>query len=46
MRYNMPTTQIILVAVLPRAGWTLPDKWGYPNRFSKPINRLNEYIQV
>ena len=46
MRYNMQTTHIILVAILPRAGWTLSDKWGYPNRFTTPILEVNGYIEV
>ena len=46
MRYNMQTTHIILVAILPRAGWTLADKWAYPNRFTTPISLVNDYIQV
>ena len=46
MRYNLQTTHIILLAILPRAGWTLADKWAYPNRFTTPISKVNDYIQV
>ena len=46
MRYTMQTTHIILVAILPRAGWTLSDISAYPNRFSAPISKVNEYIEV
>lgn len=46
MRYSMPSTHIVLVAILPRAGWTLPDNWAYPNRFSAPIDKVNSHIHV
>lgn len=46
MRYKLQTTHIILLAILPRAGWTLADKWAYPNRFTVPISQVNDYIQV
>ena len=46
MRYNMQTTRIVLVAILPRAGWTLDDKWAHPNQFTTPISKVNTYIQV
>ena len=42
----MQTTHIVLVAILPRAGWTVDDKWAYPNRFTTPISQVNDYIQV
>lgn len=46
MRYTMQTTHIILVAILPRGGWTLSDISAYPNRFTTPISQVNGYIEV
>ena len=46
MRSGMPSTHIILVGILPRAGWTLPNETGYPNRFSTPTGQANAHIQV
>ena len=46
MRYGMPSTRIILVGILPRAGWTLPNETGYPNRFTTPTSQANTHIQV
>ena len=46
MRSGMPLTHIILVGILPRAGWTLPNETGYPNRFSTPTGQANAHIQV
>ena len=46
MRSGIPSTHIILVGILPRAGWTLPNKTGYPNRFSTPTDQANAHIQV
>ncbi|CAK0772375.1 hypothetical protein CVIRNUC_003956 [Coccomyxa viridis] len=45
MRSGMPLTHIILVGILPRAGWTLPNETGYPNRFSTPTGQANAHIQ-
>ena len=46
MRSGMPSTHIILVGILPRAGWTLPNETGYPNRFTSPTSQANTHIQV
>ena len=46
MRYGMPSTHIILVGILPRAGWTLPNETGYPNRFTTPTSQADTHIQV
>ncbi len=46
MRQQVPTTQILILGVLPRGAWSLPNVWAWPNRMTPGIMALNSASQV
>ena len=47
LRLQWPQTPLVVVGVLPRAGWTMPeDQHAWPNRFSVPMAEVNNATQA
>ena len=46
MRRNAPKMQILIVGILPRGAWSLPDPFAWPNRLTEGINTVNNASQV
>ena len=47
LRQALPDSDIVLLGILPRGGWTLGDDiYQWPNRFSQPIAAVNNATQV
>ena len=38
--------QILIVGILPRGAWSLPDPFAWPNRLTEAINTVNNASQV
>ena len=39
-------TQILIVGVMPRGAWSLPDPYAWPNRLTEGIALVNNASQV
>lgn len=46
MRRNMPMMQILIVGILPRGAWSLPDPYAWPNRLTEGIELVNNASKV
>lgn len=46
MRRNMPMMQILVVGILPRGAWSLPDPYAWPNRLTEGIALVNNASAV
>ena len=46
MRQQVPTTQVLILGVLPRGAWSLPNVWAWPNRMTAGITALNSASKV
>ena len=46
MRQQAPSTRILILGVLPRGAWSLPNVWAWPNRMTPGIMALNGASQV
>lgn len=46
MRRNLPMTQILIVGILPRGAWSLPNPFEWPNRMTEGIALVNNASQV
>jgi hypothetical protein len=42
----MPGSYVVVLGVLPRSGWTLPDQNAWPNRLSPAIEAINNASKV
>ncbi len=47
MRQEVPNTQVLILGILPRGSWTLPDDaYAWPNRLTDAISIVNNASQV
>lgn len=46
LREKLPRSYIVMLGVLPRSGWTLPDKNAWPNRLTPAIEAINNASKV
>ena len=46
MRRNLPMTQILILGILPRGAWSLPNPYQWPNRLTEGIALVNNASQV
>ena len=46
MRQQMPSTQILILGILPRGSWTLDNPVQWPNRMTKAITAVNNASQA
>ena len=46
MRRNLPMTQILILGILPRGAWSLPNPHQWPNRLTEGIALVNNASQV
>ena len=46
MRRHMPMMQILIVGILPRGAWSLPNPYAWPNRLTEGIALVNNASQV
>ncbi len=46
MRRNLPMMQILILGILPRGAWSLPNPYQWPNRLTEGIILVNNASQV
>lgn len=46
MRAGAPSMHIVVLGILPRGAWSLPDQYAWPNRLTKTLAAINAASQV
>lgn len=46
MRAAAPSMHIVVLGILPRGAWSLPDQYAWPNRLTKTLAAINAASQV